>query len=350
MPDNLSIGTDFAWIESVSVCPKGKRYGKIKNRNNMAYIDYYSILGVDKNATQEEIKKAYRKLACKYHPDLNKTDPKATEKFQQLNEANEVLSDPEKRKKYDAYGEQWKHADEFEARQKAYGSQAGNHEAGAGGTYWYSTDGSHFSNGFGEGGSGFSDFFEELFGKYGAGASSASGRRARYRGQDIQAELPLTLREAAVTHQQTFTVGGETLRITVPAGVENGQVIKLKGHGGKGADGAPAGDLYITFVIEDDPQFKRKGNDLYTDLNIDLYTAVLGGEVVVHTLNGQVKMKIKPGMQSESKLRLKGKGFPVYKEEGVYGDLIVMCHVTIPENLSEKERTLFEQLRQCRNN
>ncbi len=313
----------------------------------MPYIDYYKILGVDKNATQDDIKKAYRKLACKYHPDLNPNDPSAKEKFQQLNEANEVLGDPEKRKKYDTYGEQWKHADEFEARQKAYGSQGGRGAAGGDGTYWYSTDGAHFSSGFGGNGSGFSDFFEELFGKH--GASSRFGRHAQYRGQDIQAELPLTLREAAVTHQQTFTVGGETLRITVPAGVENGQVIKLKGHGEKGADGAPAGDLYITFVVEDDPQFKRKGNDLYTDLNIDLYTAVLGGDVVINTLNGQVKMKVKPGTQSESKVRLKGKGFPVYKEEGTFGDLIVTCHVTIPTNLSDKEKTLFEQLRQCQN-
>ena len=308
-------------------------------RSSMSYIDYYKILGVDKNATQEEIKKAYRKLACVYHPDLNPNDPSAKEKFQQLNEANEVLGDPEKRKKYDAYGENWKHADEFEARKKAYGPQPG--AAGGDGGNWYSTDGTHFSGGFG--GEGFSDFFEELFGKH--DASSRTGRRSRYRGQDIQAELPLTLREAAVTHQQTFTVGGERLRITVPAGVENGQVIKLKGYGGKGADGAPDGDLYITFVVSDDPQFKRKGNDLYTDLDIDLFTAVLGGEVIVNTLNGQVKMKVAPGTQSESKMRLKGKGFPVYKEEGHAGDLIVACHVTIPTHLSPRQKELFEQLR-----
>ena len=189
---------------------------------------------------------------------------------------------------------------------------------------------------------GFSDFFEELFGKRGA---SAGFGRGQYRGQDIQAELPLTLREAAVTHQQTFTVNGETLRITVPAGVENGQVIKLKGHGGKGVNGAPGGDLYITFIVQDDPVFKRKGNDLYTDLNVDLYTAVLGGDVIVNTLDGQVKMKVQPGTQSESKVRLKGKGFPLYKEERKAGDLIVTYHVTIPTHLSEKQKELFEQLR-----
>ena len=306
----------------------------------MAFIDYYKILGVDRNATQDEIKQAYRKLAKKYHPDLNKDDPSAEGKFQQVNEANEVLSDPEKRKKYDEYGEHWKHADEFEAQQKAYGARGGT--AREDGGYWYSTDGTHFSGGFGGNESGFSDFFEELFGKRGA---SAGFGRGQYRGQDIQAELPLTLREAAVTHQQTFTVNGETLRITVPAGVENGQVIKLKGHGGKGVNGAPGGDLYITFIVQDDPVFKRKGNDLYTDLNVDLYTAVLGGDVIVNTLDGQVKMKVQPGTQSESKVRLKGKGFPLYKEERKAGDLIVTYHVTIPTHLSEKQKELFEQLR-----
>ena len=309
----------------------------------MAYIDYYKILGVDKTATQDEIKKAYRKLARKYHPDLNPNDPSAKEKFQAINEANEVLSDPEKRKKYDAYGENWKHADEFEAQRKAY--QGGGGTGGA--EYWYSTDGQHFTGGFGDmhgfGGnaSGFSDFFEELFGH--RGATGGRGRGA-FRVQDIEAELRLTLREAAVTHKQTFTVGGETLRITVPAGVANGQVIKLKGHGGKGVNGGPDGDLYITFVVDDDPVFKRKGSDLYTNVTIDLYTAVLGGEVTVNTLDGQVKLKVRPGTQNDAMVRLKGKGFPVYKQEGVSGDLIVTYHITIPTSLTEHQKDLFREI------
>lgn len=304
----------------------------------MAYIDYYKVLGVDRNATQEDIKKAFRRQARKYHPDLNPNDPSAKEKFQQLNEANEVLSDPDKRKKYDAYGENWKHADEFEARQQAYRDNGGGTE------YWYSTDGQHAASGFGGGNAeGFSDFFEELFGH--RGAASGFSRR-QYRGQDIEAELQLTLSEAATTHKQTFTIQGETLRITVPAGVENGQVIKLKGHGGKGANGAPDGDLYITFVIPDNETFKRKGNDLYTHVDIDLYTAVLGGEVLVNTLGGQVKLKVQPGTQPGTKARLKGKGFPVYKQEGSFGDLIVTYHVSIPTTLTEKQKELFRQLRQ----
>lgn len=316
----------------------------------MAYIDYYKILGVDKTATQDDIKKAFRKLARQYHPDLNPNDANAKEKFQAINEANEVLSDPEKRKKYDEYGENWKHADEFEAQRKAYQNQQGG-GGGGDGEYWYSTDGTHFSgfggegmHGFGGNGSGFSDFFEELFGHRGAGAGR--GAHGAFKGQDIQGELQLTLREAATTHKQTFSVNGENLRITVPAGIANGQIIKLKGHGGKGLNGGPDGDLYITFNIADDPVFRRKDNDLYTDVNIDLYTAVLGGEVTVNTLDGQVKLKVRPGTQNDAKVRLKGKGFPIYKQDGTFGDLIVTYHVTIPTTLTDKQKDLFRQLQQ----
>lgn len=302
----------------------------------MAYIDYYKILGVDKNATSDDIKKAYRQLARKYHPDLNPNDASAKEKFQAINEANEVLGDPEKRKKYDAYGENWKHADEFEAQRRASQSQDG------GQTYWYGSGDNPFGGGFNGNAGGFSDFFEELFG-HGGGRGRA---RAAFRGQDIEGELQLSLREAASTHKQTFSINGETLRITVPAGVADGQIIKLKGHGGKGANGAPDGDLYITFRVGDDPAFKRKGDDLYTDVNIDLYTAVLGGDVTVNTLDGQVKLKVRPGTQPEAKVRLKGKGFPVYKQEGVHGDLIVTYHVSIPTALSDQQTELFQRLRQ----
>ena len=244
----------------------------------MAYIDYYQILGVDKSASQDDIKKAYRKLARKYHPDLNPNDPSAKDKFQQINEANEVLSDPEKRKKYDEYGEHWKHADEFEAqkkaRQQAGGFGGGGHGfggfGGAGqgftdgdGSYWYSSDGDGFSGG---NASGFSDFFESMFGQRGRGQGSNAG----FRGQDFNAELHLSLRDAAQTHKQILTVNGKQVRITIPAGVADGQVIKLKGYGGEGVNGGPAGDLYITFVIAEDPVFKRLGDDLYVDVEVDL--------------------------------------------------------------------------------
>lgn len=298
----------------------------------MAYIDYYKILGVNKNASQEDIKKAYKKLARKHHPDLNPSDPDAQRRFQEINEANEVLSDPEKRKKYDQYGENWKHAEEFEKQRQQYGQYQGQGGAGGGG-YWSSGGG--FS-GDGE----FSDFFESLFGSQGRRRTRSTG----FRGQDYNAELQLSLREAAETHKQVLTVNNKKIRITIPAGVEDGQTIKLGGQGGPGVNGGPAGDLYITFVIPEDPVFKREGNNLYVTAPLDLYTAILGGEQVVGTLDGKVKLKVKPETQNNTKVRLKGKGFPVYKQEGQYGDLIVTWSVKIPTGLSDKQKELFREL------
>ena len=313
----------------------------------MAYIDYYKILGVDKNASQDDVKKAFRKLARKYHPDLNPNDPSAKDKFQEINEANEVLSDPEKRKKYDEYGEHWKHADEFEAqktgRQHA-GAGGGGFSGfgGDGGSYWYSSDGEGFSGGDA---GGFSDFFESMFGHRGGGGRGGSG----FRGQDFNAELHLSLRDAAQTHKQVLNVNGKQVRITIPAGVADGQVIKLKGYGGEGINGGPAGDLYITFRIAEDPVFKRLGDDLYVDVEVDLYTAVLGGEKVVDTLEGKVKLRIKPETQNGTKVRLKGKGFPIYKKEGQFGDLIVTYSVKIPTSLTDRQKELFRELQQSMN-
>ena len=263
----------------------------------MAYIDYYKILGVNKDASQDDIKKAYKKLARQYHPDLNPNDPDAHRKFQEINEANEVLSDPEKRKKYDQYGENWKHADEFEAQRKQYGQQGGGFGGGfsnGGGTYW-----------------------------------SSSGDDGEF---------------SAKTHKQVITVNGKNLRITVPAGVANGQTIKLKGQGGPGMNGGPAGDLYITFIIPDDSRFKRVGDDLYLTVPLNLYTAVLGGEQIIDTLDSKVKLKVKPGTQNNTKVRLKGKGFPVYKKEGQFGDLIVTYSIEVPTNLTEKQKDLFREI------
>ncbi|WP_302304770.1 J domain-containing protein [Culturomica massiliensis] len=297
----------------------------------MAYIDYYKILGVDKSASQDDIKKAFKKLARKHHPDLNPNDADAKRRFQEINEANEVLSDPEKRKKYDQYGEHWQHADQFEAQQQQQRQYGG---AGGGG-YWSSAGG--FSGDDGE----FSDFFESLFGSRGG---RRGGRSAGFRGQDYNAQLQLSLRDAAQTHKQILTVNDKKIRITIPAGVEDGQTIKLGGQGAPGINGGPAGDLYITFVIPEDPVFKRLGNDLYVDVPLNLYTAVLGGEQVIDTLNGKVKLKVKPESQNGTKVRLKGKGFPVYKKEGQFGDLIVTWSVEVPTHLTEKQKELFQEL------
>ncbi len=309
----------------------------------MAYTDYYKILGVSKTASEEDIKKAYRKLARKLHPDLNPKDKEAHKKFQQVNEANEVLSDPEKRKKYDQYGEQygenWEKAEEFEKSRQS-GAYSGQRRSGQSANPFADFGG---GEDFGEGQ--YSDFFEQMFG---SGARASGSRNTKFRGQDYQAELHLSLRDAAKTHSQTLTVNEKNVRITIPAGVEDGQVIRLKNHGAPGANGGPQGDLYITFRIEPDPVFKRAGNDLYITLNLDLYTAVLGGDVMVDTLDGKIKLKVNPETQNGMKARLKGKGFPVYKHEGSFGDLFVTYNILIPKNLTAREKELFAELSKMR--
>lgn len=286
----------------------------------MEFIDYYKILEIDKTATEADIKKAYRKLARKLHPDLNPNDKEAHKKFQAINEANEVLSDPEKRKKYDLYGKDWQHADQFEQQRQQRTSNQG---------------GQQFS---GNDESDFSSFFESMFG------GGQRGSQTKYRGQDYNAALTLSLLDAMETHQQTLTVNGKNIRITIPAGIENGQVIKLKGYGAPGVNGGPDGDLYITFIISVNPDFKRLGNDLYTKATIDLYTALLGGEITINTLKGKVKLKVNPETQYGTKIRLKGKGFPVYKKEGEVGDLYVTYEIKLPANLTEQQKLLFTEL------
>ncbi len=300
----------------------------------MDFIDYYKTLGVDKTATQDKIRAAYRKLARKYHPDLNPNDKDANKKFQQINEANEVLSDPEKRKKYDQYGKDWQHAEAFEkaGRSSANRPSNGAGYSGRGGEYTYSGEGMEGD---------FSDFFESLFGGSGRARRET---KSRFRGNDYQAELQLNLEEAYKTHPRTFLVDGKNIRITVPAGIVNGQVIKLKGHGSPGINGGPAGDLFITFSIPPHPRFKRDGDDLYLTEFIDLYTAVLGGEMTIDTLGGKLKVKVRPETQNGTRIRLKEKGFPVYKNEGKFGDLYITFEVKLPINLSEKEKELFAEL------
>ncbi len=291
----------------------------------MKFIDYYKILGISKNASDADIKKAYRKLARKYHPDLNPNDKEAEKKFKEINEANEVLSNAENRKKYDQYGKDWQHAEAFEqARQSQQHSGSGRQQ--------YYSD-------FTEGD--FSDFFESMFGA--AGRSYSRGQ-VKFRGEDYNAELRLDLMDVYKTHKRTLTVNGKNIRITIPAGVENGQTIKIKGHGGPGMGGGPNGDLYITFVIENSSIFKRDKSDLHLNKDIDLFTAVLGGDITINTLDGKVKLKVKPETQNTTKVKLTGKGFPRYKKEGKFGDLYITYTVKIPRNLSERQKELFREL------
>ena len=289
----------------------------------MEFIDYYKTLGITKDASEEEVKKAYRKLARKLHPDLNPNDKEAHKKFQQINEANEVLSDSEKRKKYDQYGKDWQHADQFEQQRKT------QHQSGR---QQFSEDDGHD----------FSSFFESMFG--GSGRSS----QTKFRGQDYNAKLQLKLTDVLQTHQQTLTVNGKNIRITIPAGIENGQVIKLKGYGAPGINGGPSGDLFITFSIEPHSSFKRLGNDLFTTVTIDLYTALLGGETTIETLSGKVKLNVSAETQNGTKIRLKGKGFPLYKKEGEFGDLYITYEIKLPTHLTEEQKILFTELRKLK--
>ena len=292
----------------------------------MEFIDYYEILGLTKNATSDEIKKAYRKLARKWHPDVNPNDAAAKIKFQQLNEANEVLSNPEKRKKYDKYGKDWERGEEYEKYQQQ------NRQSNS--TNYQRTG--DFN------GEDFSDFFSSMFGQQASGDKRSS---ARFRGQDFTTELQLDIKDAATTHKRTFTVNGKSIRITIPAGIEDGQTIKINGHGGEGINKGPNGDLYITFSIVNTTPFKRVGNDLYVTNDLDLYTAILGGEILLTAFDdSKLKLKVVAGTQNGTKVRLKGKGFPVYKKEGTFGDLYVTYNIKTPTHLSEKEKELFNQL------
>lgn len=294
----------------------------------MAFIDYYNILGLPKTASEQDIKKAYRKLARKYHPDLNPNDAVAEKKFKEINEANEVLSNAENRKKYDQYGEHWHHAEDYEKAK-----QQGQHQRSSQGTA------SDFSE------EDFSDFFENMFG---SASSRSGGRQVKFRGQDFNAELQLDLKDVYTTHKRTLTVNNKNIRITIPSGVENGQIIKIKGHGGPGVNGGPNGDLYIQFTIQNNTPFKRDNDNLYTTVDLDLYKALLGGELMVDTFNGKVKLNIKPETQNGTKVKLKGKGFPKYKKEGQFGDLFITYQIKLPTNLSNKEIELIKELQKLR--
>lgn len=295
----------------------------------MAFIDYYKILGLSKNASESEIKKAYRKLARKYHPDLNPDNKESEKKFKEINEAYEVLSNPDNRKKYDKYGENWQHGEEYEKARRQHEQQSRQRAR-----QQYSGQGYADHD--------FSDFFESMFG--GGGFTSRSRRSTKFKGQDFNAELHLSLTDAYQTQKQVLDVNGSKIRLTIPAGVEDGQVIKIKGKGGPGINGGPNGDLYIKFIIENNTPFKRVGNDLYKDVKLDLYTAILGGDIVVDTFDGKVKLKVAPETKNESRVKLSGKGFPVYKNEGKFGDLYITYHIELPDNLSQKEIDLFKDL------
>lgn len=287
-------------------------------------MDYYKILGISKSVSTDDIKKAYRKLARKYHPDLNPNDKEAEKRFKEVNEANEVLSNTENRAKFDKYGEHWKNAEAYE--------QAKNHRsAKSTGQQSQSRD--------------FSDFFSSVFNENDFGSYRRGSAGGKFKGQDLHATLNLNLTDILTEHKQTFEINGKKIRITVPAGAYDGLQIKLAGYGEEGFNGGPKGDLYITFGVKNNTNFKITNSDLKTEIELDLYTALLGGEKIISTLYGNIKLTIKPSTQNDTTVRVKDKGLPIYKEKEKYGNLLVTFKVKLPESLTDDQKKIFEQLK-----
>ena len=315
----------------------------------MEYKDYYKILGVPKNATEKEIKAAYRKAARKHHPDVNKGDPRSEARFKEINEANEVLSDPEKRKRYDALGPDW----QSQFRTGAGGGRPGSR----GGTVEVD---------FGDDAGGFSDFFRTIFGGGGFGGSREGGFGGGFRtssgggfeeifgraarepvGQDVEGTADLTLEEVARGTTRMVKVGegpsARTVEVKIPAGVREGSRVRAAGEGGGAPDG-PRGDLYLRVRTRPHPQFERKGDDLETKVSVPLTTAVLGGEVQVPTLDGPVGIRVPPGSPTGRTFRLRGKGLPRLDAPG-RGDILANLNVDLPRDLTPREKEIFEELK-----
>ena len=294
----------------------------------MEYKDYYKILGVEKTASQEEIKKAYRKLAVKHHPDKNPDNKAAEDSFKLANEANEVLGNPEKRKKYNELGENWQ---QYEKQ----GNQGGGNPFGSQNYYQEGAN-----DPFG-GQSGFSDFFEQFFSARGRGNGNPQSRK----GGDYETEMEITLEEAYQGTSRIIQVDQEKLRISTKPGTKDEQQLRIKNKGAKGSGEGLRGDLFVRIKVKTHPTFIRKGNDLYFNQNIDLFTAVLGGEILVTTLSGQVKIKIAEGTQNGKSIRLRGKGMPIYDKPEVFGDFYIQLQVQIPTGLTDEQKELFEKIK-----
>jgi curved DNA-binding protein len=306
------------------------------------FKDYYEILGVARTASEDEIKRAYRKLARKYHPDVNK-EPGAENRFKEIGEAYEVLRDPEKRKRYDALGSQWRSGEEF----RPPPGWDVHRQAGPGGAeyFWYGTE------------SDFSDFFNTLFGGGFGGAAGSARRQWRRQqdGADREAVILISLEEAhrggvkpialqvrAPGEDGRIVTKTKNYDVRIPPGVVTGQRIRLSGQGEAGAGGGKAGDLYLIVQIELHPRFELKGRDLYTDLPVTPWEAALGADVGVQTLDGQVTMRVPPGSKSGRRLRLKGKG--LCNPKGPAGDLYAVLQIVVPESLTQEERDLYKRL------
>jgi curved DNA-binding protein len=306
----------------------------------MDFKDYYKTLGVDKKATKEEIKKAFRRMAKKYHPDKNAGDKASEEKFKEVTEANEVLSDPEKRKKYDQLGSNWKN---YQNAEPGGNERYRNYQSGQGG------EGVHYTGNYDElfgNVGGFSDFFESFFGGGGSQPRQARPRK----GKNYEASLSISLEEAHRGTEKEFTIDGKKIRIKIAPGTEHGKRLRLKNQGSSGVSGGEKGDLYITIQVENHPLFERNGNDLYYNIDIDLYTAILGGKKTVKTLDGKtINVNIPAETDSGSMLRIKEMGMHHSDNINLRGDLYVKINVKLPKQLSAKEKELFKELSLLRN-
>jgi len=318
----------------------------------MEYKDYYKILGVDKKATGKEIKSAYRKLARKYHPDVNPGDKAAEERFKGINEAHEVLSDPEKRKKYDQLGASYR---QWERK----GGQPGGFDwsrwttgaPGQGARVEYADFGDLGDIFGGQGLGGFSDFFESLFGGVEVRAQGSSQRRASRsarRGQDMEHSVKVTLEEAFSGTKRVLQMDSQRIEVKIPPGVKTGSRVRLAGKGPPGYGGGQNGDLYLRVKVAKHSRFRRKGDDLLVDVPVDLYTAMLGGEVTLRTLAGSVKLKIPPETQSDAAIRLRGQGMSRLGKPSERGDLLAKVKVSLPRNLTDREKQLFQELAETR--
>lgn len=302
----------------------------------MAYKDYYRTLGIDKKASEKDIKKAYRKLATEFHPDKTKGNKAKEEKFKEISEAYQVLGNPEKRKQYDALGSDWEQFqqsgssfEDFMEMKRRYRQQTqeGAYQRASGPSYGSGTD--------------FSDIFESFFGNR---SGSYGGRQQGFPGADVSGEISISLQEAYSGSQRILEVGGNKIKLNIKPGAYSGLQLRAKGKGQKGSQGR-AGDLYVTVRVEPHPVFERKGDDLYMKADIDLFDALLGGQLEVITLSGKVNIAIKEGTQNGRVVRLKGKGMPVYGSSGQFGDLFVKLEVRLPARLSHAQKETLKELK-----
>lgn len=303
----------------------------------MEYRDYYKILGVDRNASEKDIKKAYRKLAREFHPDKNPDNKKSEEKFKEINEAYEVLGTPENRSKYDQLGSNYQRYQQMGGAQNEYDFSQWFNQGGASRGGGYQQVNIDFEDLLG-GNSGFSDFFTTIFGNQRRGASSPFGQRTSMPKQDMEQPISITLEEAFSGTTRTLTNSSETFTAKIPKGSKDGTKIRLRGKA------SVSGDLYLVVQVEPHPVFKREDNNLLVTVPVSVTTAVLGGKVTVPTMEGSVRLTIPAGTQGGKTFRLRGKGMPDLREKSKHGDILATIQIEIPETLTEQEQALYEQL------